>query len=89
MFRPIGGVAAGMVAAALEKHRLGEAVTLADKIPTLASADEIEGFVAEISRQGTRLTDDERSALWARRQAVASPAPKQTITGPGQRKRGR
>lgn len=74
MFRPIGGIAADMVAAALVKHRRGEVVTLADKIPTLASEDEIEGFMSEIRRQDVQLTEDERAALWARRQALASPA---------------
>lgn len=78
MFRPIGSIAADMVAAALVKHRQGEVVTLSDKIRTLASEDEIEGFVAEIRRHDVPLTEAERAALWDRRQAVASPAPGKT-----------
>lgn len=51
----------------LTRARRGEKITLTDKIATLASVAEWDGFVQELRFHKRQLTDAERAALNVRR----------------------
>lgn len=58
-FRSIGEISAGI----LERWRRGEAITAVDKIATLASVAEIEGWRDEVARSGRAWEPGEQHAL--------------------------
>lgn len=58
-FRSIGEISAGILA----RWRRGETITAVDKIATLASVAEIEGWRREVARSGRAWEPGEQHAL--------------------------
>jgi hypothetical protein len=56
-----------MTSLLVEMARTGVPVTLADKIRSVTTIEEINGLQSEVSRRGQRLTTDEMRAIMDRR----------------------
>lgn len=61
-FRSIGQITRQLLA----KARAGHPVTLADKLATIATIDELDGFVREVKRTG-EMTDELLAEIASRR----------------------